>query len=60
MMEFAFILVAAVAALVAALFAMLAWWRAGRAQLDVSAERFNRIDLANERLERELERLQSP
>ncbi len=54
MMELAFILVAAVAALAAALFAMLAWRRAGRAVPDASNERFNRIDLANERLEREL------
>jgi len=53
-MELAFILVAAVAALMAALFAMLAWWRAGQLQPEVSAERFTRIDLANERLEREL------
>ena len=54
MMETLVVLVAAVAGLIAALFAILAWRRAGRAQHDGSAERFNRIDLANERLEREL------
>ena len=53
-MELLFIVLAALAAVVAALFAVLAWRRAGMPAADKHGERFNRIDLANERLEREL------
>ena len=56
MMDSAPVWIAAIAALCAALFAFLVWLRAGRPQDDGAAERFNRIDAANERLERELRR----
>ena len=55
-MDSAPVWIAAIAALCAALFAFLVWLRAGRPQDDGAAERFNRIDAANERLERELRR----
>jgi DNA recombination protein RmuC len=42
------------AALVAAVFAVLAWRRTSQGEDSGVAERFNRIDAANERLEREL------
>ena len=53
-MEFFLLAAGAACALVAALFAVLAWQRAGAGRDDASVERFNRVDAANERLEREL------
>ena len=56
MMDSVPVWIAAIAALCAALFALLAWLRAGRPPDDSAGERFSRIDAANERLERELRR----
>jgi len=53
-MEAVLIMVAAIAALASAVFAALAWRRVRGGRDDGQAERFNRIDAANERLEREL------
>lgn len=53
-MEAVLIMVAAAAALASAVFAALAWRRAHAGRDDGQTERFNRIDAANERLEREL------
>ena len=50
----ALLLVTAAAALLAVLFAFLAWRRTGRSDRDLLVERFNRVDAAGERLEREL------
>ncbi|MBL8385075.1 MAG: DNA recombination protein RmuC [Burkholderiales bacterium] len=54
MMEALIAGIAALAGLAAALFAWLAWRRAGAATHAAAGERFDRLDAANERLEREL------